>query len=245
MVMDISVAVDVGGMQMPMDMPAMIMNMDMAIMSIDPAGDITYSTELVSTEVGESILPEELLAELSTGLEELVGLTGTATMTSRGEVRDVRYDLADASPAAAEQLDQLNRSTQSLSQPLPEEAVGPGARWEVLRRLESNGVEVFDRTVVTLAERVGDELTLELETTQRMADADLSLPDLPPGAEATVAYFKSGGSGEQITQLSSMLPVRGSSTIELEMNVEMVDGESGMQMSMGTEMVMESTITRR
>lgn len=243
MSMDIDMAIDMGGLQIPMDMPAMIMDMDLAVSSIAPSGDITYTTEVVGVDLGESTLPEEVLAEVRSGLEELVGLTGTATMSSRGEVQAARYDQESPTEAVSQQITQLNRSAQSFSQPLPSEAVGVGARWEVLRRSESNGVEVADRAVVTLSAREGERLTLEIENTQRMLGDAVSLPDMPPGTEATVAYFKAGGSGTQVTELTSLLPVDGSSALELEMNVEM-SGE-GMNMSMGTEMTMSASVTRR
>ena len=74
------------------------------------------------------------------------GLTGTGTVSSRGFSKGVEFKApAGSNPQARQLMDQMKEFVTQLVAPLPEEAVGPGARWEAKTPLKSQGM-TMDQT---------------------------------------------------------------------------------------------------
>ena len=56
-------------------------------------------------------------------------------------------------------MDQMKDSFSSVAAPLPEEAVGPGARWEVKMPIKSQGMTIDQTATYELVSLEGERLT--------------------------------------------------------------------------------------
>lgn len=70
-----------------------------------------------------------------------------------------------------------------------------------------------------------------------MRDANAALPNLPPGATVTVTGFESAGGGFNIQDLSRSLPLGGSATMDLSMDMQV--NMEGMSQPFEMDMVIE------
>ena len=101
--------------------------------AVSPEGNLTYQFKVEAIEV----VPEEGVADmmvetLRTQMRSLEGLTGRATVTARGLVREADLKAPPGGSAQMQQsLENLRQSMRQMSAPLPEEPVGKGARWEM------------------------------------------------------------------------------------------------------------------
>jgi len=135
------------GAAAPMKIPTVTIPMDFSILNIETNGDVTYETV-----VGEAMVAEEpgalpqMVQEMKAATGGLKGLTITSIVSSRGISKKVE---AKGPPAADPMLRQvfegIKEAVSSPGIPLPEEAIGGGAKWEIKMPVKSQGVTI-DRT---------------------------------------------------------------------------------------------------
>ncbi len=237
--MDMSVAMvmsmdleGLGGQQITM--PTMNMGLDLAVTSISSEGDITYNMTAtgMTFEAGPDVDPN-LLAALQgtdTGVDKF---KTTMTVTSRGVAKDAATDLSTVvDPQMKQLMESMNGSLKSFSVSLPEEPVGPGARWEIRQRVPSNGVDAFTKTTVDVVSIDGQKVALKFTSEQSAPAQAVSNPMLPPGTEVQLERMTGTGSGTGTLNLAGLVP-----TSEVQMKMDM-----SMSVSMnGTSMSMQST----
>ncbi|MCB9763707.1 MAG: hypothetical protein H6739_28315 [Alphaproteobacteria bacterium] len=243
MVMDMDMTMDVGGMTMPMMMPVMVMDMDIEVTEVDEAGDIHYNAAVSRFVVEDKEgAMEGLAAQLEAEMQGMVGLRGDMVVSNTGEARSAGFTAPpDAPDTVKQQLQSINQNANNMAVPLPEEPVGVGARWEVLKRTSSNGMEVVERSEIHLASREGDAVTLESTVEQHLANPDLQLPGMPPGAQVELVSFSSNGSTTSAMVLSNLAPDKADGKVTLDMAMN-VDAGAGMQpmtmhLDLGLEML--------
>lgn len=91
--------------------------------------------------------------------------------------------------------------------PLPEDAVGPGARWTVTSRLQQGAAVVEQVARYRLLARTGQSLRLAVDV-RRIGDAQrLAVADLPAGAALELVALFRAVTGEVTMRLDAPLPV--------------------------------------
>jgi hypothetical protein len=95
------------------------------------------------------------------------GITGHSTMSNRGIVKDLELEIPDAvSPQVRQMMDSMKQSFAQLSAPVPEEAVGVGAKWETKTRLAVNGPVIDQTATMTVVALAGNKATLDVKLVQ-------------------------------------------------------------------------------
>ena len=131
-------------------------------------------------------------------------------------------------------MSKLEQSIEQLSCPLPEEAVGIGAKWRVKTRLVTT-FALDQEAEYELVELVGDRGVLKITVRQSAKDQVMKLPN---GPEARLVRLKSEGGGEMRFDLTRPMPESAKVEIEMDMTIA-ADGEQA-DMQMGMEMQIES-----
>jgi hypothetical protein len=107
--------------------------------------------------------------------------------------------------------DSLSQSTSSffdqMSSPLPEEAVGVGARWEVRQAAATSvtGMAVFQKVVYELTAVDGPLVALRV-TTELMTPPRQTVSGLSSGMDAQVESYTGNGTGTVSMRLDSLAP---------------------------------------
>ncbi len=245
---------DVGGLAMTMDMtmklrladqpprttlvPRMVMSFDVAITQSEGADvQITSTIREARAEPRDGVDARTAQA-LSPKLARMAGIVTKAWMDPRGNVRDTSAELPPGAPAELEAtLDQVRQAIEGASVPLPIEAVGIGAKWRVLKRVVSGGLDVVQVVSYRLDEMQGDVIVLDAVVVQ-FAGADTAQPK---GVPVRVLHFGSTGSGQSKVDLRG--PVIPNAAAQSDTAMEMQVSAGGVEMNTAVDVQLQMQLT--
>jgi hypothetical protein len=180
-------------------------------------------------------------AAMKAALDKLKGLTGTGTMSNRGFTRGITMNVpGDADAEVRKTLEQVRESLSNISTPLPEEAVGTGARWEVKMPIKSQGMKI-DQTVDSQVLSIdGDHLSITNVITQSANRQKVQNPAMQ-GAKAEVTRMTGAGTGSMMLDLTHIVPVGGNVDfhIEFAMSLDIAGQKQDMNMKMDMDMLVD------
>ena len=206
MAMTMAMTMNMAGMPVPMNLPVMRMSIDLAVTSVAPNGDISYDLEFTGVTVDGSA-GDPIAAAMQTAAAGITGIRGAATVTSRGVPKSAKIATESVTDPQIRQIfSQMSSSIENLSMPFPEDAVGPGARWEVRQTISANGLVLFQKADFDLVSVDGPAVTLKVKTEQTAPPQPISNPGLPEGAETSLERLSGAGTGTVVIRLDSLVP---------------------------------------
>lgn len=221
----------------PMKMPAMTMVVDLTVKDVAANGDIAFETVLGDISVTDEpgVLPQVAEA-MKTALGGAKGITSTGTKSDRGVSKGSETKLpSGAAPQMRQSLDQLKESLANATVPLPEEAIGPGAKWEVKLPLKSQGMTIDQTATYELVSVEGDRLNVKSAIVQQAANQKIQNPAMP-ALKVDLIKMSGNGGGDSKFDLARLLPESATITAHTEMAMGMNMGGQKQAMTMKTEM---------
>ncbi len=204
MTMAMSMAMDMGGMAVPVDMPPIKMAIDIAVTDVAANGDLTADLNFASMTVENTPgANPQLVQTMQAAFAGMTSLKARSIVSNRGVTRSTSLEVND--PAMRQIFDQVRSSFENLSMPFPVEAVGRGARWEV-RQTMGGAQTVFQKSELEVVSIEGSAVSLKVRTEQVAPPQPVSNPDLPPGAEMRLEKLSGTGSGTMTIRLDSLVP---------------------------------------
>jgi hypothetical protein len=221
-----------GAPSQPSKAPALKLTMAATVKSVSPEGDVVYDFVYEdATFVEEADTPPQVGEQLKPILALLKGTKGTGTMTARGT-----HTIAFESPAGNDAItrqavDQLGHSFLDLQFVLPEEPVGPGAKWLSQLPSKSQGVAVDETTTNELVSIDGERVSVKGTVIQEAAKQKIQNPALPGGA---VDLDKMTGKGvlEYTLDLTQLYPSE--LKVESQADMSMMMEIAGQKQSIST-----------
>lgn len=230
----VQISLAMGGQSMPLTLaPPVRMTLDLASNEVAADGSARISYKLVSLEaVGEG----QQVAQMNQALAGFAGISGWYRIDPRGNVLEGQVDPLPAdNPAAAGVVNEVEQAMQRMSAPLPEQAVGPGARWQVTQSIEDNAMKMTQTSEFTLRSRNGQKLELDMRFVEAQMD---SVAGLPPGAKLESVEMKGGG--------SNTLPLDGLiATGKVDADIAMSIGVEGQGERLGMNIIVSQTVTSK
>ena len=242
MAIDMSMEMSMGGQEMPaQDLPVMTMVMDTEINDVNKEdGTFTYTFKFTKMDVGASdTLPPAAIEQMKAKLGEMVGMEGHATMTARGFSRDGDFVLPEgAGKDLQETLDSMTQSMDQMVAPLPEEPVGVGAKWTVVSKVSSNGMQIDQTANYEFVSLIDGVLELKVGIVQA---APVQTVDL--GAQGSFELVRYTGSGDGTTSLNltQIMPVE--AVVDVQNDAGMKMDMNGTPMEMGVKSKVKNTMT--
>jgi hypothetical protein len=238
MTMKMAMETKVGGADAPATkLPAIKMTVNATVKEISENGDITC--ELVMGEFGVSDEPggaPEVAEAMKTIFAGVKGLSGTGTVSSRGLSKGVEFKApAGSNPQARQLMDQMKDLVTQLVAPLPEEAVGPGARWEVKMPIKSQGMTIDQTATYEEVSLDGERLTIKSTIVQHAANQKIQNPAMPT-LKMDLTKMVGNGSGEHTSDLTHLLPTTGTGKVHSETSMSMNMGGQKQAMTMKMDM---------
>ena len=218
-----------------MKLPAITMNMDVTVKDVSDKGDITYELVMGDTTVADDPGGAPQVAELmKAALGGAKGMSGTGTVSSRGLAKGMVFKVPPGADAQTRQLmDQMRDSFSSVAAPLPEEAVGPGARWEARMPIKSQGMTIDQTATCELVSIDGERVTTKRTITQRAANQKIENPAMP-GLKVDLIKMTGTGTGESTFDLGKLLPSAGTS--DLHSDTDMAMDMGGQKQAISTKL---------
>jgi hypothetical protein len=237
--MKMSTKADVGGRPMDVNMPAMLMTIDMTTKEIKANGDIAYEAVFSKMDVEETEGADPMMTEgIRSALGSMKGTVMTGVMSSRGEMiqSDIKLP-AGANPMSRQMMDNMKQSMNQLSAPLPTEPVGKGAKWDVVTSVGNMGMKIDQTATMTLTEVSLPSYTLDFVIKQKADKQEVKMPGVPAGISVELVSHTSDGTGQTRTSTESLLPLDSKMTMTSEqvMNVS-PPGEAQQTMTQGLKM---------
>ena len=144
-------------------------------------------------------------------------MSATSTMSSRGFSKGTEFKAPPGTDSQARLvMDQMKDSFAQVAAPLPEEAVGPGAKWEARMPIKSQGMTVDQTANCELISIEGEHLTIKRTITQHASNQKIENPAMP-GVKVDLAKMDGKGSGELNLDLGKLLPSTGTTEFHSEM----------------------------
>jgi hypothetical protein len=176
-----------------------------------PNGDLHVTFSYPSFEVlkgnGSTAAARRAVAD---ALEGFQGLSGEMTVTTEGAVVDSSLAIPPGiDPSIADVLGQFRDQQRSLTAPLPEPAVGQGARWRVTTELTLRGIRVRQVYEYTLKKREGTRLELDVRGSQTAQPQSVGIPGQPAGVKIRVTKLNTKLRGAITYDLSQVMTTSG------------------------------------
>ncbi len=239
-----AVAMKTGEGESPaMKLPAMTLIMDVTVKGVSDDGEIAYAVVMGDTSVADEpgALPQAVEG-MKSALAGVKGMSATGTMSSRGLSKATEFKAPPgAEPQARQLMDQLKDSFAQMVVPLPAEAVGPGAKWEVSLPIRTQGMLVDQTATCELVSVEGDRLTVKRTIVQRAARQKIENPAMP-GMKVDLTKMTGKGSGELSLDLGKLLPSAGTTGFHSEavMGLNLGGQNQVLTMKMDVELRLEA-----
>jgi hypothetical protein len=220
-------------------LPAIKMTMDVTVNSVSPEGDITYDMVLTGADVApeEGAVPQ-IVEAMKASLSGIKGMKGTGSMSNRGFGKSSEIKLpANADAQITQTLDQVKQGLSNLSAQLPEEAIGPGAKWEIMKSIRSQGIAMVQTATSQLVSVDGEHVIVKSALTQQSAKQKIQDPALG-GMSMDLTSLKGSGTSEVSSDLEHLLPPEASSETHTETSMEMSAGSQKQVISTKSDVIM-------
>jgi len=232
MLMNMSMAM-AGGPEQPLQMPGIKMGADVQVTNVAPSGDVSFDLAFTGVHVDEAGADPSIVAMLQSLDTDFKGVRGSTTMTNRGAASDWQIDLSKVTnPQLSQMMGSLSSSLNNLSVPLPEDAVGVGARWEARQTIQANGVQVRQKTTFELVALDGRAIKFKMTIEQTAPPQAINNPSMPPGADAALEQWTGNGGGTVAIDLTSLVPTS-ETTMQSSMVMSISFGGATQQVTVG------------
>ena len=219
-----------GGKALPNPSPPRVrLELATTVGAVDADGVASYDVTVTTAEalaLDSAEPPAKRL--LSQVLAILDGATVSAKVTRDGRATMVPFaPPADAPPQVRSLAQSYLEALQNLAVPLPDEAVGVGARWQVDQQIANGRLRVHQTIVYEIVAIDGPVVKTKVTLTQSMQDLTVAAPALPPGTK--VESFAGTGSGVKTLDLRRIMPLDANVKVhsDVKLALHTPDGKPG------------------
>lgn len=219
--------------QMPIDMKMPTMRMVMSLAVTDKVGgdEARYTFALTDVDALARAGVESFMVEaMKTEMAKAKGMTGTAIVDSRGFNRDAKVDFPEGVDASTKQIMESSmQGVEQMSTPLPDQAVGVGARWEVRQKVDQNGMTIDQVSVFELTKIKGNKGTMKVTVKQSAPRQKVS-----GGMGGELLKLESNGTGTIEFDLAQLVP-RSKMTLKSEYQMDVAGQRVDAKMDMAVD----------
>jgi hypothetical protein len=201
----------------------------------DGSARLEFETQSAESPVGQ-VTGQANQAALDRTLAGLSMLKGWYRTDTRGRVLETGVTLPEGfvPDMAKPMMDEMMNAASDAMEQLPEEALGLGARWQVVQNFDIGGMKMSQGQEYTLRARSGNRVEFATKIIQP-ANPDVSVMPLVPGMSI---HSVSSGSGTTVIDLHALSP-----TMTMEINTTTTMSSASQNKSMPTKMVMQMKMT--
>src|SRR4028118_103039 len=225
--------------------PVSVMTVETKVTKNDPNGDIHYEFAYTNADITGDTgnMPPAARDAMRSTLKSIVGVKGSFIMDNRGFHKGGDIILPQGADNNLKQMvEQMSKSIEQLTSPLPAEAVGTGAKWRVSSSSNFIGMNVNDITTYELVSWQDGVASLNVSIEQQANPQNITSPQLPPGTTLTLKSFASQGRGATTMRLDRLIPVRSTASVSSNSEMSAKTAGSSQESPITTKMVMEMTL---
>lgn len=209
MTMRMSVGVELDGRGAPVTRaPAVRMLFEYKVIEADDRQArvefaVTEPPELLETEGVASAVLENMRKTAA----QMSSIRGKATITNRGFIQETSIDVGQQlEQGVAQMIESMQQSMKQASVAMPQEAVGAGAAWKVLQRIQNGGVAIYQVASFKVLRYDAPVVTMAIAVEQLAPRQAIPPPANAPGARAELVSMTGTGEGHTAVDLTSPVP---------------------------------------
>ena len=244
MTLKMDMEISAAGRSSPAKSPVSVMTFQTKVTKIDPNGDIHYEFAYTNADITGDTgnTPPAARDAMRSALKSMVGMKGSFIMDNRGFHKGGNFILPEgADNNLKKMVEQMSKSIEQLTSPLPAEAVGKGAKWRVSSSSDFIGMNVNDISTYELASWQDGVASLNVSIEQQANPQNITSPQLPPGTTLTLKSFASQGRGATTMRLDRLMPFRSTGSVSSNSEMSAKTAGSSQELTIKTKMVMEMT----
>lgn len=163
-------------------------------LSADPLHARRQNTflEMVPNVTG---MPPEMVEQIKAQYASLAGLQLTETVSTRGVMIGMELDERAIHPQVLALMQHLQDGMTNAFLPLPEEAVGAGARWVATTITDAAGLSLMQENEISLESLQGSKAQVNIKLKQQAKPNKIQGANLPPGVVIDVTKLEGQGRG--------------------------------------------------
>jgi hypothetical protein len=189
-----------------MKIPEITMPAELTVKNVSAQGEIQYELVMGEPTVANEPAGDPQVAEaIKASFASVKGTTAQGRMSSRGLNKVEMKMPAGATAQTRQSVDQTREMLMTMSMPLPEEPIGPGAKWEVKLPIKSQGLTIDQTTIYQLVSADGEQLTVKATVEQRAANQKMQHPALAL-MKADLTKMTGTGNADLKLNLAQVLP---------------------------------------
>lgn len=207
--------------------PVSAITFETKVTKIDANGDIHYEFVYINADIASDTgnTPPAAGNAMRSALQKIVGVKGSFIMDNRGFYKGGDFIVPkEVDNNFQQMIQQMSKSLEQLSSPLPVEAVGKGAKWRVtssnLMGINVNNIATYE--LVSLQDGV---VSLNIDVQQQAKSQNFTAPQIPAGTTITLKSLTSQGQGKVTGRLDRLMPFQ--STVSFTSNTEMSAKSAG------------------
>lgn len=242
MTMNMDATASLAGQPMPkVKIPASVIKMDVLVTQVEANGDIHTKFSYTDADVvADPSVSPQMVNAMRSALKKMVGFSGSSISDNRGQIKSGSFVLPEGSdPLTKQLLEQLSNSLDQFSSPVPQEAVGIGAKWRVSSSLKPGGINLTQRAIYELVSLKDNVATFNISIEQQASAQQLPLPGAPSGVTVAMKSLTSQGQGQMTVPLDSVVPTQTALSIRSKNEMNIKDSRSGKDMLIETQMSMQ------
>ncbi|TWU46043.1 hypothetical protein Q31b_12210 [Novipirellula aureliae] len=236
-------SINVNGNKMPsQSVPAQKMVMLVEVTEVATNGDISFDYTYTDVDVvDDPNNPSPLAETIRTMLKPMIGATGRGIVSNCGVMQKGEFDIPEGlAPSIKQMLEGMQDSMDKLSSPVPTEAIGMGAKWQVVQKLEVNGMKLTQTSTHEIESIDDNGFQMKIGVSQKADPQEIKNAMLPAGTSMQLDSLTSSGEGSSKILESSLFPISSKVAIETIANMSIVVADQTQKMQ--TEMKMEMQV---
>jgi hypothetical protein len=169
-----------------------------------------------------------IVKQMESTIGNSIGQSAKLVLSDRGIGESFSFnENAKADPTAAQTLSSLESTLNMLLTPLPEEPIGPGARWTATTKVEQQAFDASQTVTYTLKGISDGVLHLEIKIEQSADPQDASMPGAPPGTQVKLTALSLEGSGTATVSLKDVAPTEAGVTSSGTQEIDITQTNGG------------------
>jgi hypothetical protein len=222
MTMGMSMGMTMGEMTIPkMALPKVVLKIDLNVTSVDPSGDIHYTFAYSDIKaIADKDTPPELLATMQKGFKSFVGYKGDVVVSNMGKLKSKNLIIPkNVDPMLKKTLEQLSKSMEQVSTPLPTQMLGVGAKWQVTNSVKVSNIQMNQLATYEVLKMDDRGITIRTKINQSAPSQNFQVPGMDAKAKVKLNSLISTGEGRYVLRFDSLLPIEGRLLLDTDSNM--------------------------
>ncbi len=245
MTMGMSMDMSMGEMTIPkMALPKIILTIDLNVTAVDRSGDIHYTFAYSDIQaIAEKDTPPESLAAMQKSFKSLVGYQGDMVVSDMGAVKSTKLIAPkNVDPMLKQTLEQLSKSMEQISTPLPSQMLGVGAKWQVTNSLKVSNIRMNQSSTYEVLKIDDRGITIQAKIIQSAPSQNFLIPGMDKKTKVKIKSITSTGEGRYVLRFDSILPVEGQMLLNTDSNMSVQVSPKEKPMDVATKLEIDLTL---